>query len=628
MAVVTCFFAAPMRTTDLMKTSVYDNFAAQAELSPNLAALKAPGRVPLTYARLLAQIQAVRKSLNAFGLSRNDRVVVVVDNGPEMAVAFMALASCVTAVPLNPAYRADEFRFYVSRLNAKALLVKVEDETDVRQVAHDLGLLTIDLAPEQCGEAGMFQLRCNSTGPIRQTGSPQRDDVALILHTSGTTSAPKIVPLTHENICAQAMNNQISLQLKATDTCLNIMPLFHSTGLVGVVLSSLISGASVVCPPGFYAPQFFDWLEEFQPTWFTAVPSMHQAILARARVTKQDKVISTLRFIRSSSTALSQQLMSELEQLFGVPIIESYGMTECGMIACNPLPPLKRKPRSAGVPTIIELKITDQNGRELAARTEGEIVVRGACVVSKYEEDARVNEELFADGWFKTGDQGFIDEDGFLFITGRLKDIINRGGEKIAPLEVDQALLDHPSVTQAVTFPVKNDLLGEEVAAAVVTNSPVGETELREFVFSRLAAFKVPRQILIVEEIPKGSFGKLQRSRLAELLHVAACDQDGPAEKREYVAPRTPDEMVLADIWSRILGIEVVGVEDDFFRLGGDSILATQVVSHVRQIMGVELSPIAMFETPTITGLARQLNAARSNASGMSGSSIKRLPRD
>ena len=355
---------------------------------------------------------------------------------------------------------------------------------------------------------------------------------------------------------------------------------------------------------------------------------MHQAIVARARVNNQEKVVSTLRFIRSSSTALSQQLMSELGQLFAVPIIESYGMTECGMIACNPLPPQQRKLRSAGVPTIIELKVTDQNGRDLGANAEGEIAVRGTCVVSEYEEDARVNQESFTNGWFKTGDQGLIDADGFIFITGRLKEIINRGGEKIAPLEVDQALLDHPLVAQAVTFPVKNELLGEEVAAAVVTNGDVSETELREFVFSRLAAFKVPRQILIVDEIPKGSFGKLQRSRLAELLQVRACDQDSSAEKREYVAPRTHDEMVLVDIWSRILGVDTVGIEDDFFRLGGDSILATQVVSHVRQIMGVELSPIAMFETPTITGLLRQLNVARSNANAIAASPIKRLARD
>ena len=277
---------------------------------------------------------------------------------------------------------------------------------------------------------------------------------------------------------------------------------------------------------------------------------------------------------------------------------------------------------------MIDLKIADRNERESDSRVEGEVVVRGACVVSGYETDARVNQELFTGGWFKTGDQGFIDDEGYLFITGRLKEIINRGGEKISPLEVDQALLEHPLVEQAVTFPVKNELLGEEVATAVITNGEVSETELREFVFSRLAAFKVPRQILVVDEIPKGSFGKLQRSRLAELLHVEACDQDGSTEKREYIAPRTPDEMVLADIWSRILRVEMIGIEDDFFRLGGDSILATQVVAHVRQIMGVELSPIAMFETPTISGLVRKLNASRSLARGIAASPIKRLPRD
>jgi acyl-CoA synthetase (AMP-forming)/AMP-acid ligase II len=574
-----------MNSTELIRASVYDNFAAQAELTPSAAAITAPGRLPLTYARLLSQLETIRESLNAFGFGRNDRVVTVLDNGPEMAVAFMGLASCVTSVPLNPAYRPDEFRFYLSRLNAKALVVNARDQTDVKELGYQLGLRIIELVPQPDAEAGVFELHCTGSCPGTQTGFAHIDDVALILHTSGTTSAPKIVPLTHENICAQAKNNQVSLKLNATDLCLNIMPLFHSTGLVGVVLASLISGAGVVCPPGFYAPQFFDWLEEFQPTWFTAVPSMHQAILARARANKQPLVHSSLRFIRSSSTALSQPLMSELEQLFNVPIIESYGMTECGMIACNPLPPQGRKPRSAGVATSIYIKILDHNNQVLGFNAEGEIVVRGACVVSGYEDDSRANEESFTNGWFRTGDQGFIDEEGYLFITGRLKEIINRGGEKIAPLEVDQALLEHPFVEQAVTFPVKNELLGEEVAAAVVlSDGDVSETELRAFVFSRLAAFKVPRQILIVDEIPKGSFGKLQRSRLAELLNVQSRDQDSSTEKREYIAPRTPDEMVLADIWSRILGVEAVGIQDDFFRLGGDSILATQVVAHVRQI--------------------------------------------
>ena len=604
--------------TKVLTETVYDQFAAQAERAPDAVAITAPGRSPLTYAQLLSQVENVKETLNTCGIGRNDRVVIVLDNGPEMAVAFMAIASCCTAVPLNPAYRAEEFKFYLSRLNASALVVNEGDQTGVKDLARQLGLVIIELVPDEAAGAGTFELHCAANRASLQTGFAESDDVALILHTSGTTSAPKIVPLTHRNICAMARNNQVGLELTETDLCLNIMPLFHSTGLVGVVLASLVSGAGVVCPPGFYAPQFFDWLNEFKPTWFTAVPSMYQSILARARTYSQNPVQTRLRFLRSSSSALPQQLMSDLEQLFHAPVIESYGMTECGMIACNPLPPRIRKPRSAGVAMTIDINVQG---------AEGEIVLRGACVMSGYEAEPEVNEESFSNGWFRTGDQGFIDDDGYLFITGRLKEIINRAGEKIAPLEIDQALLEHPLVEQAVTFPVPNDLLGEEVAAAVVISGDVDEKELRQFVFSKLAPFKVPRQILIVDEIPKGAFGKLQRSRLADLLHVEARDQNVSAEEHEYVAPRTHEETVLADIWSRILGRESVGVYDDFFRLGGDSILATQVVSQVRKIMEVELSPITMFESPTIAGLVRTLHASRQNANGITSNPIKPLPR-
>jgi acyl-CoA synthetase (AMP-forming)/AMP-acid ligase II len=615
--------------TRVLTETVYDQFAAQAERTPDAVAITAPDRLPLTYAQLLSQIENVKGALNAAGIGRHDRTVIVLENGPEMAAAFMAIASCCTAVPLNPAYRAEEFKFYLARLNAKALVVNANDQTGVQDLARQLGLTIIELVADESGGAGAFELHCNERRAALQTGFAESDDVALILHTSGTTSAPKIVPLTHRNIYAMARNNQVGLELTEADLCLNIMPLFHSTGLIGVVLASLVSGAGVVCPPGFYAPQFFDWLNEFKPTWFTAVPSMHQAILSRARTYSQDPVQTRLRFLRSPSSSLPQQLMTDLERLFGAPVIESYGMTECGMIACNPLPPRIRKPRSAGVATTIEINVQDENGNFLTAGNAGEIVLRGACVVSGYEAERAVNEESFANGWFRTGDQGFIDDDGYLFITGRLKEIINRGGEKIAPLEIDQALLEHPLVEQAVTFPVPNDVLGEEVAAAVVlsADAEVDETELRQFVFSKLAQFKVPRQILIVDEIPKGSFGKLQRSRLADLLQVQARDQNVSTGELEYVAPRTPEETVLADIWSRILGRESVGVYDDFFRLGGDSILATQVISQVRKIMDVELSQITMFESPTIAGLVRSLHASRQSANGITSSPIKPLPR-
>jgi acyl-CoA synthetase (AMP-forming)/AMP-acid ligase II len=611
----------------VLTQTVYDQFVAQAERDPGAVAITAPDRSPLTYAQLLAQVETVRERLNACGIGRNDRVVIVLDNGPEMAVAFMAIASCCTAVPLNPAYRADEFKFYVSRLNASALVVNGSEQSDVKDLARQAGMTIIELVADQTAGAGAFELQCVQNRASQQTGFAQGNDVALILHTSGTTSAPKIVPLTHRNICAMATNNQVGLELTQTDLCLNIMPLFHSTGLIGVVLASLVSGAGVVCPPGFYAPQFFDWLNQFKPTWFTAVPSMHQAILARARIYPENPVETRLRFLRSSSSALPQQLMSELEQLFQAPVIESYGMTECGMISCNPLPPRIRKPRSAGVATTIEIKVQDEHGNALPAGSEGEIVLRGDCVMSAYEADAIVNEESFSNSWFRTGDQGSLDDEGYLFITGRLKEIINRGGEKIAPLEIDQTLLEHPFVEQAVAFPVPNDLLGEEVAAAVVLSGDVGEAELRQFVFSKLAPFKVPCQIVVVDEIPKGSFGKLQRSRLADLLHVEARDQNVAAGDQEYVAPRTHEETVLADIWSRILGREPVGVYDDFFRLGGDSILATRVVSQVRKLMNVELSQITIFESPTIAGLARTLHASRQNGNGISSNPIKPLPR-
>jgi len=342
-----------------------------------------------------------------------------------------------------------------------------------------------------------------------------------VLHTSGTTSRPKIVPLTHANLIASASNIVRTLNLTADDCCLNVMPLFHIHGLVAAVLASITSGGSIFCTPGFNALKFFAWMEEARPSWYTAVPTMHQAILARAPRNAEVIEANPLRFIRSSSASLPAPVLSELEKTFDCPVIEAYSMTEAAhQMTSNQLPPGKRKPGSVGVAAGPEVRIMNERGELLPAGHIGEVVIRGPNVTKGYESNPQANEQAFAHGWFHTGDQGVIDEEGFLRITGRLKEIINRGGEKISPVEVDEVLMTNPAVLQAVTFAIPHDKLGEDVAAAIVLRegATASERELRDYVGSRLADFKVPRRIVIVPEIPKGATGKLQRIGLAQKL--------------------------------------------------------------------------------------------------------------
>ena len=483
-------------------------------------ALCAPQRPALHYAALRALIADTIAGLNRLGIGRNDRVAIVLPNGPEMAAAFIAVAAGATTAPLNPAYRAEEFRFYLEDLNARALLIETGSTSPARDVASELGVPVYEIAVAEDAPAGAFTLPTGDR-TISHGGPAASEDTALVLHTSGTTSRPKIVPLSHTNICASARHIGASLALTPDDRCLNIMPLFHIHGLIAAVLSSLAAGGSVYCTPGFNALRVFSWLEDAAPTWYTAVPTMHQAILARAA--RQAELISrlALRLIRSSSSSLPPQVMAELEAAFGCPVIEAYGMTEAAhQMTSNPLPPAARKPGAVGLPAGPEVAIMDADGQLLAGGEIGEVVIRGPNVTAGYESNPGANADAFSAGWFRTGDQGVIDADGYLALTGRLKEIINRGGEKISPREVDEVLLDHPAVAQAVTFAVPHDKLGEEVAAAVVLRegAQASTDELRGFAAVRLADFKVPRQVLILEEIPKGATGKVQRIGLHEKL--------------------------------------------------------------------------------------------------------------
>jgi acyl-CoA synthetase (AMP-forming)/AMP-acid ligase II len=487
-----------------------------------LPVIGAPGRIDMTREQLAAQMRRVGGALRGIGVKQQDAVAIVMPNGPEMAALFPAVACWSVAAPLNTAYRADEFDFYLGDLAAKAVILPAGAESPARLVAARRGIPIIELTPDLHGPAGSFRLSVtmNDAGAPR----PRPDDVSLVLHTSGTTSRPKIVQLSHRNLTASAANIAATLALTTDDRSLVIMPMFHIHGLVGAILSSISAGAGLFCPPGFSALKFFAWLEEANATWYTAVPTMHQTILARASRNTGILARAKLRLIRSSSASLPRQVMAELEAVFGCPVIESYGMTEAAhQMASNPLPPRRRKPGSVGLAAGPQIAIMGPDGELLPSGTMGEIVVRGENVTSGYVNNPKANAEGFCNGWFRTGDQGVIDEEGYLSLTGRLKELINRGGEKIAPSEVDDVLLDHPAVAQAVTFGVPHEKLGEEVAAAVVLHQgqEIGELELREFASRRLADFKVPRRLLIVDEIPKGATGKVQRIGMAQRLGLS-----------------------------------------------------------------------------------------------------------
>ena len=477
----------------------------------------------LSHDELRATLARLRDEMRSLGVGVGDRIATVLPNGPAAAVAFLAAAATGCAAPLNPRYRAEELRFYLEDLGARVLITGDTGGDAAREAASD-GVLRFRMR----GTLQDFELVVEEP-PLRTPDDSDTDpagptSVALVLHTSGTTSRPKIVPLRQRNLGYSAAGIAESLHLTTADRSLNVMPLFHIHGLLAGLLAPLSAGGSVAATEGFDAFRFFSQLRTLRPSYYTAVPTMHQMVLARSARHADEARSAGLRFVRSSSASLPAPVLDELRGLFGVPVIEAYGMTEATHQMCaNPLPPGEAKTRSVGLPTGIELAILDGAGRPQPPGTRGEVSIKGPTVIDGYENNPAADEAAFTNGWFRTGDEGYLDDDGYLFLTGRLKEQINRGGEKISPLEVDEVLLRHEAVLQAVTFAMPHDKLGEEVAAAVVPaqGATVTEAELRDHVSRSLAAFKVPRRVMFCDELPKGPTGKLQRIGLAQRLGLA-----------------------------------------------------------------------------------------------------------
>ncbi|MGC8494183.1 MAG: AMP-binding protein [Syntrophobacteraceae bacterium] len=568
-------------------------------------ALMAPLREPLDYDSLLKRTGVFAQFLSRQGLTRGDAIAMAMPDGPEALEAFLAVTRVAACAPLNPTFRTDEFLFFLSDIGARALIVPAGSDAAAVQAAGRLGVPVYEMPMGHSRYAGEESL-CPPCAA--QPANPQRypDDTALLLHTSATTGRPKLVPLTHTQIIAMLEVIRTTFPLGNNGRVLVITPHFHLHALISV-LAQLFSGGAVIATPGFRPERFFDWMRTFRPTQYTANPTLHRAILSLIPPEGAGDAFSSLRFVSSAGAPLPEELRDEIEQRLCVRVFEGYGLTEAGRVTLTPADPIGRKPGSVGRCYGIDVAITDGNGHRLGPGQIGEIVLRGPTVIRGYAHDPEADREAFRNGWFRTGDLGWLDEDDFLYLTGRIKEAINRGAEKILPYAIERVLSTHPAVQEAVVFGFPHPRLGEDIGAAVVSapGASVTVTELRRFASAHLAEFEIPRHILFVDEIPKGRTGKVQRARMADLLPLPQSLPSSAFSQSDRLEAR------LSAIWSRLLKIDSVRPEEDFFLLGGDSLLALQMLCEVEEACGCHLGPDAIMASATLASLAEAVRNAQ-----------------
>lgn len=481
---------------------------------PNQTALTIPDGPVVSYRELGEQIEALALVLSDRGIAKGSTASIVLGNDLQFVVSFLAVARLgAVAAPLNPNYTIGEYSFYMKDAGSTLAMLPPADHA-AREAANSMGISCVDVV---LSDAGIVELDDSDTHSKHkgQPEGPEPDDVALFLHTSGTTSRPKGVPLSHKNLASSLVNIVETYKLTDKDIAMMIMPLFHVHGLIGVLFSTLASGGTVIVPNRFSASKFWPVATTNNATWYSGVPTMHQILLDRADNDSSPR--GTFRFIRSCSAALSPVVLGDMERRFDSPVLEAYGMTEAAhQMSSNPLPPAKRFPGTVGEGTGVHINVMDEGGSMVSAGGKGEVVIKGPNVMQGYRNNDDANAEAFTDGWFRTGDQGFIDKKGYLNLTGRLKELINRGGEKISPLEVDAVMAQHPAVLEAVSFGFPDAKYGEEVHAAVVLKDEASQEEIQAFCSKHLIDFKVPKTIHFIETMPRTATGKIQRKNVAK----------------------------------------------------------------------------------------------------------------
>ena len=599
----------PVLSGGVDQSTIGREIRRQSEIRPDQTAVAFTGSAPFSYRELQRLIDEVRTDLRVCGFSRSARIAIAFPSGPHAALAIIAVACSAVAVPLNPKHTLDEIETCFAILRPDAVMLSHDSDSAARRAAERNGLAIIEAIPAREGTLGLKLITPRARN-IAPAAEPDLDAPAFILQTSGTTSEPKSIPFSHRNMLAAAARLQAWFKLTPRDCCLSVSPVYYSHGLKVTVFTPLLTGGTLAFPADPSKFSYSEWLGTLRPSWYSASPTLHRLIFDETRSRLDAKTMHSLRFVLSGGAPLPPDIREGLQHVLGIPVVEHYGSSEAAQISANLPQPDRSKPGTAGTPWPDTVMIVGENGRQLPPGEPGEILVRGPTVMSGYLDAPELNRASFVDGWFKTGDIGSLDEEGFLTLHGREKDLINRGGEKVWPIEIDDALTKHPAVAEAAAFGVPHPRLGEDVAAAVVLNPAMvaSPTDLRAYLSDKLASFKIPRRIIVVDQLPKGLTGKVLRRRLSESFATAAT---APA-----AAPNTSDGSSLSTqligIWERLLNSAPINIDDDFFDKGGDSLLAVELLSEVERLTGRTVPSSMLFEAATIRQLTQRLSEEHS----------------
>ena len=592
-----------------------DNFhAALAELAAthaDAAAILAPGRAPLSFAGLLTRVAQIRTTLNALGIGCGARVAAALPAGADAAVCFFGVAACATYAPLNPEYTEDEFDRYLGRLRPAAAIAPADAGAALRSAARRLRIPVIDLVTSPSSRAGEFELHGDVATDCAEPRWARSEDLALILLTSGSTDRPKLVPMKHRHLVALAHAGKTHFRIGRGDRSLHVSPMFHGHGLKSGLTLPVLAGSGVICAPTFDVESFFANMATMGATWYSAGYTVQRAIFDRIADFRAVAEAAKLRFSVSASGPIDVRVADGLEAAFGAPVLNRYSSSETCILACEPLPPALRKRGSAGIPVLNEIRIADPRGTHLGPGEGGEIVARGPGVMDGYLDDPQTSARCFVDGWFRTGDAGYLDEDGYLTITGRIKDLINRGGEKIAPSEVERVMAEHAAVARVCVFGVAHPTLGEEVGAAVVPadGTVADERSILEFTHTRLASFKVPRRVIFVRDLPTVAAGKIDRAAVARAHAASVSAAPSPLSPSEATPSRIESE--IAALWQKILNVDNVRHDVDLFLTGGDSLKLAELLVAIDKRFAVRTSMREVLsEGATLAAIARLIQRA------------------